>query len=80
MSFTVTADCTACGACLPTCPTRCIRVADRDHPAPLVVLAESCIDCGECAEVCPAEAILPTGEAPLDPSRPDASADGEATR
>jgi Pyruvate/2-oxoacid:ferredoxin oxidoreductase delta subunit len=60
--FTVLADCTACGACLPTCPERCIRVADRGHGAPLVVLAEQCTGCGECAEVCPAEAIVPLAE------------------
>jgi Pyruvate/2-oxoacid:ferredoxin oxidoreductase delta subunit len=62
VSFAVTADCTACGACLPTCPERCIRVAHRGHHAPLVVLAEACTGCGECAEVCPAEAILPLAE------------------
>jgi Pyruvate/2-oxoacid:ferredoxin oxidoreductase delta subunit len=60
--FTVLPGCTACGACLPTCPERCIRVADRDHDAPLVVLEERCIGCGECAEVCPAEAIVPLAE------------------
>jgi precorrin-8X/cobalt-precorrin-8 methylmutase len=60
--FTVLPDCTACGACLPTCPERCIRVADRDHQVPLVVLEEQCTGCGECAEVCPAEAIVPLTE------------------
>lgn len=60
--FTVLSDCTACGACLPTCPERCIRVADRRHGAPLVVLEEVCTGCGECAEVCPAEAIVPLAE------------------
>lgn len=60
--FTVLPDCTACGACLLTCPERCIRVADRRHPAPLVVLESSCTGCGECAEVCPAEAIVPLAE------------------
>ena len=65
MSFTVTDACTACGACLLSCPERCIRVADREHHAPLVVLADACTDCGECAEVCPAEAIVPEDEAPL---------------
>jgi NAD-dependent dihydropyrimidine dehydrogenase PreA subunit len=45
--FTVTTDCTACGACLRTCPERCLRPTTG---------------CGECAEVCPAEAIRPLAE------------------
>ncbi len=61
-SFTVLPNCTACGACLVTCPERCIRVADRGVGVPLVVLAELCTGCGECAEVCPAEAIVPLAE------------------
>lgn len=57
----VTDACTACGACLPTCPERCIRVAPADHGAPLVVL-DGCSGCGECTEVCPVEAALPLAE------------------
>lgn len=65
--FTVTDACTACGACLATCPERCIRVAPPDPVtgrrrsstgAPLVVLAEACTGCGECAEVCPVDACV----------------------
>lgn len=63
MTFTVLTDCTACGACLVTCPERCIRVASRGVDVPLLVL-DTCTDCGECAEVCPAEAIVPSAEAP----------------
>lgn len=61
--FTVVAGCTACGACLPTCPERCIRPAPRGQGTPLVVLSDRCTGCGECAEVCPAEAIRPLAEA-----------------
>lgn len=60
--FTVLPDCTACGACLPTCPQRCIRVAERDAGVPLLVLEDLCTGCGECAEICPAEAIVPISE------------------
>jgi len=61
-AFTVLPNCTACGACLLTCPERCIRVADRGIGVPLVVLEDRCTGCGECAEVCPAEAIVPLAE------------------
>lgn len=57
--FAVLPHCTACGACLPSCPERCLRPAPAGHRAPLLVLADRCTGCGECAEVCPAEAVLP---------------------
>lgn len=45
--------CTACGACIITCPERALR------PAPLrpVVDTAACTGCLECIEVCPASAI-----------------------
>lgn len=55
--YTVTIACTACGACLRTCPERCIRPAAPGSPAPLVVL-DTCTGCGECVEVCPVEACV----------------------
>ncbi|QIZ34165.1 DUF362 domain-containing protein [Saccharopolyspora sp. ASAGF58] len=45
--------CTACGACLLTCPVHALRPA-RGRP---VVLADRCTACGECVEICPADAI-----------------------
>lgn len=45
--------CTACGACLLTCPERALR-PDRGKPR---VVAEACTACGECVEICPADAI-----------------------
>jgi Pyruvate/2-oxoacid:ferredoxin oxidoreductase delta subunit len=59
--FAVTEACTACGACLRTCPERCLRPVPGGRP-PLAVLADRCTGCGECAEVCPAEAIRPLAE------------------
>ncbi len=55
--YTVTADCTACGACLATCPAQAFRVV-RGRP-PLVVVEERCTGCAACAEVCPAAACVP---------------------
>jgi ferredoxin len=45
--------CTACGACLITCPTRALSPAPR-RPA---VDAGRCTDCLACVEVCPTDAI-----------------------
>lgn len=68
-TFTVLTSCTACGACLPTCPERCIRIAPRGYGVPLLVLDDRCTGCGECAEVCPAAAIVPVTEV-AGPPRP----------
>ncbi len=55
MSYLVTAACTACGACLLTCPEHAVVVG-----LPLTVRDDRCTSCGECVEVCPADAILET--------------------
>lgn len=77
-AFTVLEACTACGACLATCPQRCIRVAPRGHSVPLLVVEQACTGCGECAEVCPAEAIVPLAE--LARGAPGTDTDPEADR
>ena len=53
MTVTITPACTACGACLITCPTAALT------PSPLrpAVDPAVCTDCLECVEVCPAGAI-----------------------
>jgi ferredoxin len=53
----VAPSCTACGACLITCPTGALSRAPR-RPA---VLDTACTDCLECLEVCPAGAISLAG-------------------
>jgi Pyruvate/2-oxoacid:ferredoxin oxidoreductase delta subunit len=53
MTVTVTADCTACGACLVTCPERAL-VAARRRPE---VVDDRCTVCLACVEVCPRDAI-----------------------
>jgi ferredoxin len=55
MSYLVTEACTACGACLLTCPAHAIVPT-----VPLQVRADRCTRCGECVEVCPADALTET--------------------
>lgn len=45
--------CTACGACLPTCPEHALRLA----PGRPLLVEGRCTACLECVEVCPADAI-----------------------
>jgi formate hydrogenlyase subunit 6/NADH:ubiquinone oxidoreductase subunit I len=52
VTYLVDDRCTACGACLLTCPAHAFVAT-----VPLVVDAGRCTDCGECVEVCPADAI-----------------------
>ena len=51
-SLTVTSACTACGACLLTCPEHALVPT-----VPLQVRADRCTSCGECIEICPADAL-----------------------
>lgn len=51
--YEVTDECTACGACLLTCPEHAIVVG-----LPLQFREDRCTDCGECVEVCPRDAIM----------------------
>jgi Pyruvate/2-oxoacid:ferredoxin oxidoreductase delta subunit len=49
----VTAKCTACGACLLTCPERALVAA----PGRPDVVTERCTGCLACVEICPRDAI-----------------------
>ena len=53
VTYAFTDACTACGACLLTCPEHAIVAG-----LPLRVRADRCTACGECVEVCPADAVL----------------------
>ena len=55
MTVAVATTCTACGACLATCPERALVRAPR-RPA---VIDALCTDCLACLEVCPVDAIVP---------------------
>jgi precorrin-8X/cobalt-precorrin-8 methylmutase len=64
MTVTVAGSCTACGACLATCPERALVPAPR-RPA---VLDALCTDCLACLEVCPVDAIVPSPEPAAEPA------------
>lgn len=49
----ISATCTACGACLRTCPEHALRPA----PGRPALIAARCTSCGECVEICPTDAI-----------------------
>jgi Pyruvate/2-oxoacid:ferredoxin oxidoreductase delta subunit len=53
LTVAVTADCTACGACLLTCPERALVAA----PGRPDVVVERCTGCLACVEICPRDAI-----------------------
>jgi NAD-dependent dihydropyrimidine dehydrogenase PreA subunit len=55
VEYVVTDECTACGACLLTCPQHAITAS-----LPLQIKESRCTDCGECIEVCPRDAIVRT--------------------
>ena len=57
MTVTISEDCTACGACLITCPTSALVPAAR-RPR---VIDRRCTDCLACIEVCPRDAIAIAG-------------------
>ncbi len=61
--------CTACGACLPTCPEQALLPAPR-RP---VVDAAACTDCLACVEVCPVDALSTVAPPHASPVRPGAS-------
>jgi Pyruvate/2-oxoacid:ferredoxin oxidoreductase delta subunit len=56
--LTIHDTCTACGACLRTCPEHALLKA----PGRPAVLADRCTGCGECVEICPVDAIKLAGE------------------
>ncbi len=54
MTVRVGPACTACGACIVTCPTAALVPA----PGRPVVFDRRCTDCLACVEVCPADAVV----------------------
>ena len=52
MSYKISEDCIACGACQDECPVNAISEGDGVY----VINSNDCIDCGCCASVCPVDA------------------------
>ena len=61
MTVAIAPTCTACGACLVTCPSRALRPAPR-RP---VVVDDRCTDCWACIEICPVDAITAIDTGPV---------------
>ncbi len=53
----ITDACTACGACLVTCPERALGGAPRKPH----VVDDLCTACWDCVGICPAGAIVEVG-------------------
>jgi Pyruvate/2-oxoacid:ferredoxin oxidoreductase delta subunit len=53
LTVAVSSQCTACGACLITCPERALVAA----PGRPDVVTERCTGCLACVEICPRDAI-----------------------
>jgi NAD-dependent dihydropyrimidine dehydrogenase PreA subunit len=54
VSVVIDERCTACGACVATCPENALRRAAR-RPA---IVEARCTDCLACIEVCPVGAVV----------------------
>jgi len=46
--------CIGCGACVPVCPTKCIR---GEKKSPHVIDEARCTRCGACEQICPVDAV-----------------------
>ncbi len=49
MSYVISDDCLACGACKDECPVDAILEGESVY----TIDPEKCIECGACASVCP---------------------------
>ncbi len=53
--------CTACGGCVPICPSQSLRVkGEGGRPILFQLDVGSCIGCGRCIEICPESALVAT--------------------
>lgn len=51
--------CNACGACLPACPSGCLRIVAGDGaPTGFDLDPAACIGCGRCVSACPEGALV----------------------
>ncbi|MGH9024264.1 MAG: precorrin-8X methylmutase, partial [Acidimicrobiia bacterium] len=63
MTVLIASRCTACGACIITCPEAALSLA----PLRPAVLDSRCTDCLACLEVCPVDSIVPLTPRPSHP-------------
>lgn len=54
MAHKISAECTACAACISECPVEAIS-----EGTPYKIDPETCTDCAACVDVCPVSAISP---------------------
>jgi len=54
MAYRITDACTACGACVDSCPSEAIKEGKEKYR----IDPDLCIDCGNCVDACPVEAIV----------------------
>jgi Fe-S-cluster-containing hydrogenase component 2 len=47
-------NCTGCGSCVESCPTKAIRLSDRHNWA---IVCDTCLGESACAKICPTHAI-----------------------
>jgi ferredoxin len=58
MTYLITEECIACGACEDECPLEAISEGEDIY----IIDSNLCTDCGMCEESCPVEAIIPEEE------------------
>lgn len=54
-------DCTLCGFCVQSCPTRALSIHEDDSATALWLAAKRCISCEQCARVCLSKALAMEG-------------------
>jgi len=75
------AKCTACGACVRSCPSGAIDLAFDEDKAKISFNLWKCSFCGTCQDVCPDAAVKLTASAPMwSADKTDAVARGEMAR
>ncbi|EEG76761.1 indolepyruvate ferredoxin oxidoreductase subunit alpha [Dethiobacter alkaliphilus] len=52
MTYKITDECVACGACLDSCPSDAIVEGD------VYTINDDCAECGLCVDECPSDAII----------------------
>lgn len=55
IQYSISEDCTGCGACARICPTKAIEGEKKMRHR---ILAEHCIKCGSCKDVCKVNAVM----------------------